>query len=186
LYARSDLHARSQRSTPPAPSRADPALSTGLLALQRAAGNAAVARLLAGEEERSPVLDVIGRGGQPLPSGARADMEQRFGQDFSDVRIHTDRTAHVAARSIAADAFTSGRDVAFAAGRFQPSTPAGRQMLAHELTHVVQQRSGPVSATPAGGGIALSDPSDRFERAAEHSAAEVLAEPGGGLLGGAS
>jgi len=153
------------------------------LRLQRSAGNRAVSRLLAGPRPpiadpgaRSPVLDVIGRGGRPLPGALRSDMEQRLGQDFSDVRIHTDHHAHIAARSIAADAFTSGRHIAFAAGRYAPTTPNGRQMLAHELTHVVQQRTGPVSATPVGGGIALSDPSDRFERAAEHTAAHAFAE----------
>jgi hypothetical protein len=173
-----DLYPARRRPEPhraPRPSSRSPQ-PRGLLTLQRSAGNAAVARLLAGEE-RSPALDVIGRGGQPLASGVRTDMERRLGHEFSDVRIHTDRKAHVAARSIAADAFTSGRDIAFAAGRYAPSTPAGRQMLAHELTHVVQQRAGAVSATPVGGGIALSDPSDRFERAAEASAARATESP---------
>ncbi|MGI8800936.1 MAG: eCIS core domain-containing protein [Solirubrobacteraceae bacterium] len=148
--------------------------AAAVLALQRSAGNAAVAALI---EERSPVLDVIGRGGRPLPGAVRADMESRLGHDFSDVRVHTDPVAAVAARSIDARAFTAGRDIAFAPGQFAPSTPTGRQMLAHELTHVVQQRSGPVAATPVGGGIAVSDPGDAFERAAEETAARAMAKP---------
>ena len=148
--------------------------AAAVLALQRSAGNAAVAALI---EERSPVFDVIGRGGQPLPAPVRSDMESRLGHDFSDVRIHTGPVAAVAARSIDARAFTAGRDIAFAPGQFAPSSPSGRQMLAHELTHVVQQRSGPVAATPVGGGIAVSDPSDAFERAAEEAAARAMAQP---------
>jgi hypothetical protein len=102
-------------------------------------------------------------------------METRLGQDFSDVRIHTGQRADHAARSINATAFTSGNDIGFANGVYSPHTASGKQVLAHELTHVVQQRSGPVSATPVGGGIALSDPADAFERAAETTAARAIA-----------
>jgi hypothetical protein len=141
----------------------------GVLALQRAAGNAAVAALVS--DRPSPVLDMLAQAGRPLPSGLRADMEANLGHDFGDVRIHTDGRAAVAAQSIEARAFTSGRHIGFATGEYAPATNSGRRMLAHELTHVVQQRAGPVAATPAGGGIALSHPSDRFERAAEAAAA---------------
>jgi hypothetical protein len=67
-----------------------------------------------------------------------------------------------------------GNDIVFQSGQYQPDTASGQRMLAHELTHVVQQRSGPVDGTPAGGGIKVSDPSDRFERAAEASAEAVM------------
>ena len=86
------------------------------------------------------------------------------------MRVHTDGVADAAARSVGADAYTVGSDVVFAAGRYEPDTPVGQRMLAHELTHVVQQRSGPVDGTPTGDGIALSDPSDRFEQEAERTA----------------
>jgi hypothetical protein len=168
--------ARPARERRPAPARAGGRGrgganldAAGVPALQRAAGNAAVAALLS--DRPSPVLDMLAQAGRPLPSPLRADMEANLGHAFGDVRIHTDGRAAVAAQSIEARAFTSGRHIGFAPGEYAPATNSGRQMLAHELTHVVQQRAGPVAATPVGGGIALSHPSDRFERAAEAAAA---------------
>jgi hypothetical protein len=101
-------------------------------------------------------------------------MEARLGADFADVRIHTDAAAGASARSVQAHAYTVGTDVVFGAGRYDPSSRGGKTMLAHELTHVTQQRAGAVDGSPAPGGIRLSDPSDRFERAAEHNAARVM------------
>jgi hypothetical protein len=69
-----------------------------------------------------------------------------------------------------AKAYTVGNEVVFGSGTYQPDTADGRHTLAHELTHVVQQRSGPVDGTSTGDGVALSDPDDRFEREAEASA----------------
>ena len=77
--------------------------------------------------------------GEPLPMSARAYFEPRFGHDFGGVRVHTDGRAASAAAAIDARAFTTGADVYFAPGRFHPGTPAGDRLLAHELTHVVQQ-----------------------------------------------
>ena len=102
-------------------------------------------------------------------------MESGLGADFSDVRVHTDGAAASSAAAVQAHAYTVGNDVVFQAGRYEPETSDGQRMLAHELTHVVQQRSGPVDGTPAGGGISLSDPSDRFERAAEDNASRFVA-----------
>ena len=77
--------------------------------------------------------------GQPLSASERAFFEPRFGVDFDDVRVHSDtRAAHVA-RSVNARAFTLGRDVVFGAGQYAPGMSEGRRLLAHELTHVVQQ-----------------------------------------------
>jgi len=81
-------------------------------------------------------------GGQPLDAETRAFMEPRFGFDFSRVRIHADSQAAQAARSINAHAYTIGEDVVFGSGRFSPRAPDGRRLLAHELTHVVQQGGG--------------------------------------------
>jgi hypothetical protein len=78
--------------------------------------------------------------GSPLPESQRAFFEPRFGDDFSSVRIHTDSRAAQLARSINARAFTFGRDVVFGAGEYSPGTQQGKKTLAHELTHVVQQR----------------------------------------------
>ena len=77
--------------------------------------------------------------GQPLDPAVRADFEPRFGTSFADVRVHPDC---LAARSIDASAFTLGRDIALAPGEYEPGTPAGRHLLAHELAHVAQQRGG--------------------------------------------
>jgi hypothetical protein len=77
--------------------------------------------------------------GRPLPAAARADFERQLGHDFADVRLHTDGAADASARAVRARAFTVGRDIAFAAGQYQPETTEGRRLLAHELTHVVQQ-----------------------------------------------
>ncbi|HVL99048.1 MAG TPA: DUF4157 domain-containing protein [Egibacteraceae bacterium] len=148
----------------------------GVMALQRAAGNASTAALLGGEEEAaSPVTDVISSGGgQPLDADTRGFMESRMGHDFSDVRVHTDERALASAQAVNAHAYTVGSNVVFQRDRYDPGSDAGKRMLAHELTHVVQQRSGPVDGTPAAGGIKVSDPSDRFEQAAERNADAVM------------
>ena len=161
--------------------RSDALTADSLTHLQRTAGNAAVAQRLAGEqdeEERSPVHDVVGRGGgRPLDADTRTDMESRLGADFSDVRIHDDAKAHDSAVAVNAHAYTVGSDVVFQRDRFDPSSAAGKVTLAHELTHVVQQRSGPVDGTPASGGVRISDPSDRFEREASSNAERVMSAP---------
>jgi hypothetical protein len=84
--------------------------------------------------------------GRAVEPSVRRSMEARFGYDFSQVRIHDDAAANSAAHDVRASAFTVGGDIAFAPGCYDPSTPAGRHLLAHELAHVVQQsgRSGPV------------------------------------------
>jgi len=77
--------------------------------------------------------------GQPLSASQRVFFEPRFGVDFDDIRVHSDtRAAHVA-QSVNARAFTLGRDVVFGAGQYAPWMSEGRRLLAHELTHVVQQ-----------------------------------------------
>lgn len=80
--------------------------------------------------------------GAPLDATTRGFMESRFGHDFSGVRIHDDDAAHALSRRIAAQAFTHGHDIYMGAGRHAPGTRAGRELLAHELTHVIQQSGG--------------------------------------------
>jgi hypothetical protein len=153
---------------------------SSLLHLQRMAGNQSVNSLLDQEQEASPVHDVIGSGGgSPLDSQTRGFMEERLGSDFGDVRVHTGAGADESARSINAQAYTVGTDVVFQSGKYEPDSDSGRHMLAHELTHVVQQKAGPVAGTPAPGGIMISHPSDAFEQAAERSAERVTAQPFG-------
>ncbi len=175
--------ARSPESEPRAHSHPlDPPLDRRhLLGLQRSSGNAAVARLLgdeAAEEARSPVADVVGSGrGRPLDPATREDMESRLGHDFSEVRIHDYLEASDSAKSVQAHAYTVGTDVVFQSGRFDPTNKGGRRELAHELTHVIQQRSGPVDGTPQPGGIRVSDPSDPLEREAEAVAEDATNLP---------
>ncbi|MFD0392304.1 DUF4157 domain-containing protein [Streptomyces nogalater] len=162
------------------------------VSLQRAAGNAAVARMIeerrgtghghaaavqrrTGHDDvpavqRSTVHEVLRSAGRPLDDSVRSDMEARLGADFSDVRIHTGGAARASAAEVAR-AYTSGNHVVIGDGG------ADRHTLAHELTHVIQQRQGPVSATDNGAGLRVSDPSDRFEREAEANATRVLAAP---------
>jgi Domain of unknown function (DUF4157) len=147
-----------------------------LLRLQRLAGNGGVGSLVGGEEDaQSPVLDVVGRGGgSALPASVRTEMEQGLGADFSSVRVHTDGAAVASAQAVQAKAYTVGDEIVFNRGAYEPDSDAGRHTLAHELTHVVQQRSGPVEGTPTGDGVAISDPGDRFEQAAEASATALM------------
>jgi uncharacterized protein DUF4157 len=159
------------------------AITAGLLLhLQRTAGNASVANLLARdpEDQVSSVTEVVGSGGGlPLEPPVRAFMESRMGQDFGDVRVHDDQKAVESARSVGAHAYTVGSDVVFQ--KYEPETDAGRRTLAHELTHVIQQRTGPVSAATVEGGIGISDPSDAFEKEADRNAHEVMSGQGDGL-----
>ena len=145
-----------------------------ILHLQRTAGTAGVSGMM-DQDEESPVKDLLrSGGGQPLEARTRADMESRLGADFGSVRVHTGGQAADSARSVQAHAYTVGDDIVFQEGRYQPGTPAGDRVLAHELTHVMQQRSGPVAGTEAPGGIRVSDPSDSFERAAEANADRAM------------
>jgi len=79
-------------------------------------------------------------GGSPLSESSRSFFEPRFGADFSGVRVHTDSKANHLAGSINAKAFTSGKDVVFGSGQYSPETSDGKKLLAHELTHTVQQK----------------------------------------------
>ncbi len=95
-------------------------------------------------------LNGIRGGGQPLPKSDREFFEQRFGHDFSHVRIHTSPRAGEAAEAVNGRAFTSGSDVVFGHGQYSPQSIEGRRLLAHELAHVVQQTGGSMTTgTPA-------------------------------------
>ncbi len=89
--------------------------------------------------------------GRPMDTGTLQFMESRFGQDFSQVRVHTDAQAAHSAAAIQARAYTSGRDIVFGQGQYQPSSERGRRLLAHELVHVGQQREGAVQRACVGG-----------------------------------
>jgi hypothetical protein len=112
---------------------ADPRMR--LLALQRAIGNQAVLSLL----RVNSALDGNRSTGKPLDDAIRFCMESRFGHDFADVQVHTDHAAAESAESLGAKAYTLGNKIVFGEGRYAPETLEGKRLLAHELTHVVQQ-----------------------------------------------
>ncbi len=175
-------HARPQHPAPshdearPAAPGRSPALdAASMLHLQRTAGNQGVLQMLADDEERSPVHDVVGSGGgSPLDSSTRSTMESAFGASFGDVRVHTDDQASRSAEAVGANAYTVGSDMVFKSGQYDPGSSGGQKTIAHELSHVVQQSKGPVDGTAAPGGIRVSDPSDSFEREADATADQVL------------
>lgn len=97
----------------------------------------------AGQSAAPPIVhEALASPGQPLDPAIRAFMEPRFGHDFSKVRVHTDERAQMSAMTIGAHAYTVGNDIVFGVGRFDSNGAEGRRLLAHELTHVVQQTAG--------------------------------------------
>ena len=159
------------------------------VALKRSIGNAAVFRMLeqarqqqgagcghqqtaSAPVQRSAVHDVLSSPGQPLDVPLKEEMEARLGADFSRVRVHTDDAARASAAEVGARAYTSGNHVVIGGGG------AGKHILAHELTHVIQQRQVPVAGTDNGAGLSVSDPSDYLEREAEATARQVTSGAG--------
>lgn len=116
-------------------------------------------------------LDVVRGSGQPLAVPVRQEMEGRLGADFSDVRVHTGAAARASAAALGARAYTLGSHVVLG------EESADKHTLAHELTHVIQQRRGPVAGISRGGGLKVSEPSDRDERAAAAHAAWAMGHP---------
>ncbi|MBV9546923.1 MAG: DUF4157 domain-containing protein [Chloroflexi bacterium] len=150
----------------------------GIEYLQRTLGNRMLQRIFAPADDVDATADVgqqirTAGTGVPLEGNVQRVLEQHLGADLSGVRVHADASADTLARSVSATAFTSGSDIFFRAGAYDPSSTSGRHTLAHEAAHVVQQASGPVAGTPADGGISLSSPDDAFERAAEATASAV-------------
>jgi Domain of unknown function (DUF4157) len=142
------------------------------LDLQELVGNRAVRRLLGQAGPPSSPGAGFADPGRPLAPLLRAEMEQRFGVDFGDVRIHTGAAAERFVRGANADAVTVGNRIAFSPGILAPQASAGRRALAHELAHVVQQRRGGAPAAPL--------PHSTLEAGAERAAAAT--ESGTGLV----
>ena len=117
------------------------------------------------------VQDVLRGSGQPLPTPLRHEMESRLSADLSDVRLHVGSAARASATEVGARAYTSGSHVVIGDGG------ADKHTLAHELTHVIQQRQGPVAGTDHGDGLKVSDPLDVHEQAAEANATLVMRAP---------
>ena len=123
---------------------------------------------IGGSDEFAAVRRVLSSNGRPLDSETRRNFETRFGRDFSQVRIHTGAEAATSADSISATAYTVGNQIAFGQGAYQPKTFEGRKLLAHELTHVVQQRN----ANSSIGSLVLDSANSRFEQEAAQVASQ--------------
>jgi outer membrane protein OmpA-like peptidoglycan-associated protein len=114
---------------------------------------------------RAAARDLVPAGGRPLDARTRADLEARLGHTFGDVRVHADGEASATAEGLQARAFTVGRDIVFGAGEYRPESAEGRRLLAHELTHTVQQgkeAAGPVQRDEKQRGIGSAPPSADF------------------------
>jgi hypothetical protein len=132
-------------------------------------------RAMGGSTPPAPPLvhEVLSAPGRPLDSAARAFMEMRLRHDFSRVRVHTDAPAARSADMMGAVAYTVGSDLAFASGHFAPHTEPGRRLLAHELTHVIQQ--GDPGRQPAAlSDITVGSPDSAAEREADRFAAAAM------------
>jgi predicted chitinase len=141
------------------------------LTLQRQAANQSAPSAVP-----SIVHDVLRSPGQSLDGDTRAFMESRFGHDFSQVRVHADSRASDSARAVNATAYTVGQNVVFQAGSYQPETETGRMLLAHELTHVVQQSGAGLGLmqNKRGAGLTIGQPGDRAEQEADRNAESVV------------
>jgi len=147
--------------------------------LQRTHGNRFVQRLLAQRAEANggsavapgveqAIQRSLGRG-QPLESGVRTRMESAFGADFSGVQVHTNAEADALNRALSARAFTTGKDIFFGQGEYNPQSAAGREILAHELTHVLQQGGSTLQSK-----LTVSQPEDPCEEEADRFARAVM------------
>ncbi len=164
-----------------------PAVSGAPPHIQRFAGQPT------GQPETVPasVDRTIASPGRPLDPALRQDMEARFGHDFSQVRVHSDAAAEQSVRGVNANAYTVGHNIVFGAGRFAPGTHEGRRLIAHELTHVVQQQKGvqaSVQRAPKAGGsspgvtigdvdVKSNDPNCEYEKgeaAKSHASKGIL------------
>lgn len=178
------VNSTTKKDSQPAASQAtrrsqSPGIASTILNLQRTHGNRCVQRALArsrgGESTPVPVsevekqIDSARGGGRSLDAGLRAQMESAFGHDFGKVRIHTDARADTLNRALEARAFTTGQDIFFRGSEYDPGSRGGKELLAHELTHVRQQAGKGAQAK-----LDVSEPGDQFEQEADEMAARVV------------
>lgn len=172
--------ASSENATSEAPIPALNARQNAVLRMQQTQGNAAVRRMMvqraAAGEDGGPIdEDVTSQinsargGGQTLDSSVASQMSESMGHDFSDVKVHTDAGADTLNRQLSAKAFTTGSDIFFQQGAYQPSSSDGQHLLAHELTHVVQQ-----SGSTPGGSLTLGPAHDNYEAEADSVAHQAM------------
>jgi hypothetical protein len=154
--------------------------------IQRELGNRSIQRVLAqregGQDSGFDVDDETeGRinsqrgGGQPLDVGVQQRMQDAMGYDFSGVQVHTSPEASNLSQTLQAKAFTTGSDIFFNEGAYQPQSSGGQELLAHELTHVVQQGSGQVPGSSSG--MTVNAPNDAYEQQADATARQAMSAP---------
>ena len=133
------------------------------------------------DDTASRINQARGRG-QSLDTTLQMQMSQAMGHDFSGVRVHTSGEANDLNQQLSAKAFTTGQDIFFRSGEYNPGSSGGRELIAHELTHVVQQSSGAVGG--GGGQMTVNPPDDVYEQEADAVARQVagmdLSATGGG------
>ena len=153
---------------------------TGMAGLHRAIGNQAVQRLIAQrrgdgptelDEDTAGHIDRARSGGQSLDRSTQEEMGQAMGYDLSGVRVHTSPEADDLSHQLGAKAFTTGQEVFFREGAYDPGSTAGRELIAHELTHVVQQGTGQVQG---GSRMTVNAPGDVHEQQADASARAAM------------
>jgi len=155
----------------------------GMLNLQHQVGNRAVQRLLAQrdggdasggaielDDEMASRINRERGGGQQMDSAVQADMGQAMGRDFDGVRVHTSTESDDLNRQLGAKAFTTGKDVFFRQGAYDPASSGGQELIAHELTHVAQQSSGLGGSQ---GRMMVNAPGDAYERQADAVSKDV-------------
>jgi hypothetical protein len=181
-----DQDAKSDKSESAKPAEDDSATSR-MIDLQQTVGNQSVQRIISDSPlsaSKPFTTQSSGAGGERLPHETREVMEARFGADFGDVRVHTDQAAAESAAALNANAYTSGRNIYFAPGKYAPQETEGTRLLAHELTHVVQQSGG--SQAPMEHGMSANSEAEAV-RASNRAAAggrvdfALSTAPAGGL-----
>jgi hypothetical protein len=175
-----------ERQRPPAPVALGPAVrrdepESAVSRLGTAVGNRGLSRIIGEMRDGEGILSgglvhpdveaaiaaASGRGSN-IHAGVAADVGGAYGQPLGDVRVHNDDHAAALSRAVSARAFTVGNDIFFGAGQYQPDSSGGRELLAHELAHVVQQRGAPNT-----GPLIVSQPGDTLEREAEAAARDL-------------
>jgi len=148
--------------------------------LQKQVGNMAVQRMLAQrsgdsaaelDEGTASRINRSRGGGQSIDGTAGEKLGNAMGADFSDVRVHTGKESHELNQQVGAEAFTTGKDIFFSEGAYDPGSSSGQELIAHELTHVVQQGQGMVSGS--GSSMTVNEPGDIHEQQADAVAKSV-------------
>lgn len=168
-------HANQEADVLSAPELSHPANATPLAdllgRLQHSHGNTYVQRVVADmNQAKADVESQSTDQAQSLDAGTRIEMESAFGEDFGDVRVHTGQNAEGLNEEVGARAVTRGRDIYFGKSEYDPATRDGKELLAHELTHVVQQRGNSANK----GADSVNQAGDKFEEEADRAATAVV------------